>query len=358
MRIPFRRSAFTLIELLVVIAIVAILIGLLLPAVQKVRDASARLSCGNNLKQIGLALHSYHGSQGYLPPGYVALAPSGDPNFSTAPGWGWATFLLPHLEQGNLYQALQPAIEANRSITDPSVATAIQTTVKIYLCPADLAPQTPFAVTSLNGNTSYPLVYQEGAPGTVLAGASSYAACVGRDEDSDADGVTGSGLFYCNSKTKFTDITDGLSNTIMIGEKAWGNASGVWVGAIPGCAMAFGPKNPCLSIISGGMPNSPIFAPPMLVQCHAHLINPSTDTDGGLDDMSSYHFGGVNVLYADGSVHFLRTTPSDPNPGTPGAIPSPYPAPGGTPENVYTQESLNFMTYGTRAGDEMSVPLD
>ncbi len=353
-----KRTAFTLIELLVVIAIMGILIGLLLPAVQKVREAASRTSCTNNLKQIGLGLHNYHDANQCLPPGYVATAPSGDPNFSTAPGWGWAAFLLPYIEQNALYNQVQGAIQSNTPITDPSVASAIQARISIYVCPSDLTPRTAFPVYSLAGNTSYPLVYAEGAPGNVLAGPSSYAACVGRDEDSDADGVTGSGVFYCNSKTKFTDVSDGLSNTILVGEKAWGNANGVWVGAIPGCAMVFGMSNPCLANVSGGMPNSPIYAPPMLVQAHTHLVNATTDTDGGLDDLSSFHSGGANVLYVDGSVHFIRSTPPDPNPGAPGAIQSPYPYPNGTPSNWYTQDSLNVMTYGTRAGGEVPVPLD
>jgi prepilin-type processing-associated H-X9-DG protein len=288
----------------------------------------------------------------------VATVANADPNFTTAPGWGWETFLLPYIEQGPLYTQLQPAIFANTPITDPSVAAAIQNRISVYICPSDPAPQAAFSVYSLAGNTAYPIVYSQGRPGTILAGASSYACCVGRDEDSDADGVTGSGLFYCNSKTRITDILDGASNTIMVGEKAWANANGVWAGAIPGCAMVFGPKNACLASISGGMPNSPIYAPAMLVQAHAHLVNPMTDADGGLDDFSSMHIGGVNVLFADGSVHFIRSTPPDPNPGDPGAIASPYPAPIGTPGNYYTQDSLNFMSYGTRAGGEVTVPLD
>ncbi len=349
------RAAFTLIELLVVIAIISILIGLLLPAVQKVREAAARLSCTNNLKQIGLGLHNYHDVNLCLPPGYVATLATADPNFTSAPGWGWESFLLPYVEQGPLFTQIQGAILAKTPITDPSVAAAIQTRLSVYVCPSDSAPPTAFPVYSLAGNTSYPLTYSEGSPGSVMAGPSSYAACVGRDEDSDADGVQGSGVFYCNSKTRFTDISDGMSCTILVGERAWGNANGVWVGAIPGCAMAFGLRNPCISIISGGQPNTPIYAPPMLVQCHAHLVNPSLDTDGGLDDISSFHTGGANVLYADGSIHFTRTTPPDPDPGQPGAILSPYMPSSG---NYYTQQSLDIMGYGTRAGGEVPVPLD
>src|SRR5271154_7093899 len=103
-----RRSGFTLIELLVVIAIIAVLIALLVPAVQKVRESAARLQCTNNLKQIGLALHSYHSAYKKFPAGYIDgnTNPNSTPDNDVGPGWGWASFLLPYLDQGSLYSQI------------------------------------------------------------------------------------------------------------------------------------------------------------------------------------------------------------------------------------------------------------
>jgi prepilin-type processing-associated H-X9-DG protein len=256
----------------VVIAVIALLIGLLLPAVQKVRAAAARAGCQNNLHQIGLACHNYHDANQALPPGYTAPA---YPN--TTPGWGWAAYLLPQLEEGNLYTQLNFGQPLENS-------PAIQTVVKVYLCPADSTPLTAFTLTGPTGSA------------VTAAAPSSYAASVGQDAY-EVDDPTGDGIFFVNSRTRFTDITDGLSQTVMVGDRAWTLTKGIWAGAPNGAITVPGPRNIWQSATGPAQ---------ALTLVHNNWINITTDTDGGLDDFSSNHTGGVNLLFADGSVHFVR----------------------------------------------------
>jgi prepilin-type N-terminal cleavage/methylation domain-containing protein/prepilin-type processing-associated H-X9-DG protein len=272
------RHAFTLIELLVVIAIIAILIGLLVPAVQKVRDAAARIQCQNNLHQIGLACHNYHDANQSLPPGYYATAQYPD----TAPGWGWGAFLLPYLEQDNVYRLIDFNVPVQYS-------PAAQSVVKAYLCPADSPPQTAFTLTDA---MLTPLC---------AVAPSSYAATVGPDAD-EADAVSGSGVFYRNSHVRLTDITDGTSQTVMIGDRAWAQTQGAWAGAPSGAVVRAGARNPWTNATASAA---------VLVLVHNNWVNIRTDSDGGLDDFSSNHSGGVNLLFADGSVHFIHDITAD-----------------------------------------------
>jgi len=296
-----RRRAFTLIELLVVIAIIAILLGLLLPAVQKVREAVARASCANNLKQLGLACHSYHDTNRALPPGYLATATYPD----TSPGWGWGTFLLPFLEQGKVYNQLN----LGKPIAGQAAA---QTRLTVFLCPSDSPPPGPFTVVD---PTLTPLASV--AP-------SSYAACCGPDASDVAD-PTGDGVFYRNSRTQLTQITDGTSQTVMVGDRAWADSQGTWVGIPSGSVMRPGADNPWPNTTASG---------PTLVLAHANWVNIKTDADGGLDDFSGKHPGGVNLLFADGSVHFVASITAD------------------------GPKRYAFWALGTRAGGDSTAGLD
>jgi prepilin-type N-terminal cleavage/methylation domain-containing protein/prepilin-type processing-associated H-X9-DG protein len=312
MRSKFRRNGFTLIELLVVIAIIALLLGLLLPAVQQARAAASRISCENNLKQIGLALHNYHDASSRFPPGYCASVPYYDGATDTSPGWGWGALILPYVEQENLYRQLN----LNQPVQD---SPAIGSVVKVYLCPADLTPQGAFALPDGFGDT------------VCLAAPSSYAACVGGDESGTTD-LSGRGIFYRNSQTSIPEITDGTSNTILIGERAWSNANGIWAGAVPGGVINRGQSNPCQPVIPGAW-----YPAATLVQAHAHMNNALSDPDGsaGMDDFGSRHSSGSNFVFADGSVHFLRSITGD------------------NADGSYTADGLIFQALATRAGGEV-----
>ncbi len=162
---PHVRRGFTLIELLVVIAIIAVLIALLLPAVQAAREAARRTQCVNNLKQMGLALHNYHDAFLVLPPGYIAASKFIDGETDTAPGWSWASMILPQLDQTPLYSSANFWLP----VQAPANTTTTQTSLTAFLCPSDQIPGRTFAVTDGFNNT------------VATVAPSSYTDCTGSD---------------------------------------------------------------------------------------------------------------------------------------------------------------------------------
>jgi prepilin-type N-terminal cleavage/methylation domain-containing protein len=268
------RRGFTLIELLVVIAIIAVLIGLLLPAVQKVREAAARIKCQNNLKQIGLALHLYHDVNAVLPPGY--RDPSPPQQFG--PGWGWAVFLLPWLEQGNLYRELRVDYQNLGDGANPVPPTPLtQTVLDVFTCPSDAGPAINPNYDN-HGRSDYRGVGGGRQPMVPIAGGMGLA-----DVLAPLDG-----MFWRNSRVRFEDVTDGLSNTLMVGETALdpvrGKWGGIWVGAVRRDADV------------------------MWVSAVYWLVETDTLRINGSDKwgFGSQHSGGANFVAGDGSVHFIR----------------------------------------------------
>ena len=283
------RAAFTLLELLVVLAIIGMLIALLLPAVQKVREAANRVRCQNNLKQIGLALHAYHDEKGSLPPGYVWIpmpagmepCPNGPGDASdTDPGWGWAALLLPYLEQDNLFRQ----IDLHSPSRDPRYEGLRTTKLSIFMCPSDWATGV------------YTMVSDLGLPMGQSA-TNSYAACYGSGRRITQESNRGNGLFFRNSRIRLTDITDGTSNTLAVGERAAVLTRTPWVGAPCEGTIHITPRAPTNSTAVGDSPTQP------LAQTGSHTLNdPSVDPD----NFFTPHRAAGQFLFADGSVRGVR----------------------------------------------------
>ncbi len=282
------RSGFTLIELLVVIAIIAVLIALLLPAVQQARESARRSQCRNNLKQLGLAMHNYHGSQNVFPPGLI-----------TETGWAWGTFLLPYADQATLYNKMAPSTYMN--VTNSTILADVRTVLSIFLCPSDnvrnpsQSPSSLCKVTSRPGEagpggTSGPHAWYADLSPYYQIGLSNYIAMSGTGSRDCYDTLPNDGCFWENSNIEIKHITDGTSNTMLMVERdSTKRMGGNWAGV--------------------GNPRS---------VCNWHytqypVLHSARGTYGEINRTDarcagSLHAGGAHTLLGDGSVRFLNET--------------------------------------------------
>jgi prepilin-type N-terminal cleavage/methylation domain-containing protein/prepilin-type processing-associated H-X9-DG protein len=277
------HHGFTLVELLVVIAIIGILVALLLPAVQAAREAARRMSCQNNLRQVGLALHNYHDTYQGFTPGWIGMngrfqQPDGEN------GFGWAAMVLPFLEQGNLSSRLLFELPMD----DPTVnRQLLGETLSVFQCPSDPKPN-KFDTLDRNG-------------GAVTLATANYVGVFGTTEVHGCENPPGTapvmpngqcfsdGVFYHNSRVRIADIIDGTSNTLMAGERTTfvdpttgAKFYGTWAGALPEVEEEWG-----------------------RIMGHAeHAPNKNEH----LEDFGSYHPGGAQFIFADGHVRFVPET--------------------------------------------------
>ncbi len=314
---PTCRRGFTLVELLVVIAIIGVLVGLLLPAVQSARESARRSSCSNNLKQLGLGLHSYHSARKMFPPGFARVYGNATPandfsqndDVSVAAAfqgnWAWAAFMLPYVEMDSVFQTINvTGTDCAAAMGNATRMQAMAVPVASFRCPADysvVAGQRP-------GITDIVFKDATGNNVSTRSALSNYVAANG----SDNIYKVGDGIFFMDSKTSASKILDGLSKTIALGERVFLLNNGV-TGQDPQQTTVYTgflkPQAGCIYCVRGTRQLSSVGIRDALGSAFMAINEPSMLV-GSADSsssrlFSSYHRGGAQFTMADGSVRFL-----------------------------------------------------
>ena len=271
------KRGFTLVELLVVIAIIGILVALLLPAVQAAREAARRMSCGNNLKQIGVALHNYHDTHKSFPCGFVYRGGAGKCNY------GWNVAIMPFMELQTAYEQLDPCNVPLRNRYKSGASQADKDLLRMKFdtlrCPSDTGGD-------LADNMKF------GDTERFDVALTNYIACVGYDGKPQKTNDSG-GMFYGSSWRRFAHCTDGTSNTIAIGERDYKHHAATWIGV--GENDDYSNQGTLRSLFRSNF---------TINFDYTAAGSPQNQGKG----MASKHPGGVNILMVDGSVHFLSET--------------------------------------------------
>lgn len=279
-----KNKAFTIIELLVVIMIIGLLMALLLPAVQATRESARRMTCANQLRQIGLAIQHYHNVWQTMPPGWIAHDPlTGLPLASGETGWGWMPRLFPYLEQSNLLQGTtsQGPVNMLLSISDPANAGARDLIMPSLRCPSDGGEET--FILWQAANPSLPLVNLPQANYVGVFGTQDADPC---ETLPPGQLCTSDGVFHHNIPVRFSAVTDGLSHTLLVGERSSRLGGSTWLGAVSGGEEAI----VRIVGVADHTPNAPV----------AHF-----------DDFSSFHPSGAQFVLGDASVRLLSSNIAD-----------------------------------------------
>jgi len=295
-------AAFTLVELLVVIAIVAVLIGLLLPAVQSAREAARRSSCSSRLRQLSLALASHESAQRRFPAGYVSEAgrtPLEAATRDRPPGTGWGLLVAAYLEESALVADYRQ--DVGLGIGDPVNRPIVSASPAIFRCPSDTGPQAPFAVQSLNGSPH---------PSGAVLGRSSYVGNAGHAEpwSQAIDSWEGqaNGPLYRNSWLTVSRITDGTSKTVFLGEHLSRLSQKAWAGTVPGAGSQPTPAFAAAANIQADAAATLLLVHSGPAPTEPGVIHPPNDRAAHVCQMYSDHPTGAHVAFGDGSVRFIR----------------------------------------------------